>query len=189
MQYYNAAQKMTLLKSIVAAIFSCKAQKLSPELISVPTNCGTFKGKWFASTLYGVDFDIAEPNGKMLIRVIEQNPNKTDAAGNRKYHANLAVQGHQIAWVIDRSKKEGGFLGRIQDGEWIPSAERATQPVNTKLPAPQNIQQVSLPIYEEETLPEITGSVPEFIIEHFSEEEQAWEEEPLFGGGYDPDEP
>ena len=185
MKYYTVAEKMSILKSVVAALFQCKSQGLSPEMTSITTNCGVFKGKWFAAKLYGMDFDIAVPNGKVLIRVIEQNPDKTDAAGNRKYHALLASQGHQIAWVIDRVKKENAFLGRIQDGEWIASKEIAT--TTAKLPAVKSSQSVSLPVYAEETVPEIEGSLPEYILQHFAEEEPDWNDAPLFGGGYDPD--
>jgi hypothetical protein len=189
MQYYTTAQKMSILKSVVNALFQCKLQGLSPEMTSVTTNCGVFKGKWFAAKLYGMDFDIGVPNGRLTIRVIEQNPDKVDAAGNRKYHALLASQGHQIAWVIDRGKKENAFLGRIQDGEWIASKEIATKPATAKLPAVSSSQGVSLPVYEEETIPEIEGNLPEYILQHFAEEEPDWNDAPMFGGGYDPDEP
>ena len=74
-----------------------------------------------------VDGTIAPLN----LRFIEQNPNKLDHNGNLKTFANLARQGHKIIWVINKDL-ENGFLGRVQNDQWIKSTKRPVYPAGTQ---------------------------------------------------------
>jgi hypothetical protein len=86
------------------------------------TGLGTLRG--FDISL---DIGMKNPNGtvKLLnLRFLEQNPNKTNAQGNLKENAILARAGNKIMWVIQNGI-QNGFLGKLQNGEWIPSRPRA----------------------------------------------------------------
>ena len=106
-----------------------------------------FQGRMFKDSSTGLQtirgFDASlntgqtNPNGTIMpinLRFIEQNPNKVDANGNLKTYANLARQGHQIMWVIDKDK-QNGFLGRVQDGQWYKSQHFATRPAQAQTSA------------------------------------------------------
>jgi hypothetical protein len=87
---------------------------------------------------FDVILDIGETdvNGIMIpksLRFIAQNPNKKDSFGNLKENAILAQTGHRIMWVINTTI-ENGFLGKVIDDQWIPSAPRATYPVRAGAP-------------------------------------------------------
>jgi len=87
-------------------------------------------------TLFGVDATLNLGNKELRLRMIEQNPDKRYPNGNLKKFANLARQGSQIVWVINQ---DGGFLGRVQDGKWHFSKERAyteVAPTPTTMPEP-----------------------------------------------------
>lgn len=111
-------------------------QKWTPHLI-------TFQGRMFKDSATGLltirgfdaslNTDGAQSNGTIAplnLRFIEQNPNKVDGNGNLKTFANLARQGHQIMWVINKDI-QNGFLGRVQNGQWHKSQQFATRPVQT----------------------------------------------------------
>jgi len=74
-----------------------------------------------------VDGTIAPLN----LRFIEQNPNKLDNSGNLKTFSNLARQGHKIVWVINKDI-ENGFLGRVQNDQWIKSTKRPVYPAGSQ---------------------------------------------------------
>lgn len=102
-----------------------------------------FQGRMFKDSTTGLmsirGFDVSLNTGKALngvvmplnLRFIEQNPNKVDNNGNLKTFANLARQGHKIIWVINKDIPNG-FLGRVQDGQWIKSRDRAVYPANNQ---------------------------------------------------------
>jgi hypothetical protein len=181
-------EKMAILKLIFNTLFQSKQQGTDITQVMITTNMGNFLGRWFSdNTLRGFDVDINLGNRTIQIRCVEQNPNKMDAKGNLKWTANLARQGHKIMWVIDRN---GGFLGRMQDEEWVPGFEPATQPANYQqqnLPQPDVPEIPGQPSYGQdlansivpEDLPEIPNAVdiPEYILESIAEMEEppGWE--------------
>jgi hypothetical protein len=119
-------EKMDILMGIYNNLFQSKQNNTDITKVNIVTNMGTFPGRWFVSqTLRGFDVDINAGDKIVQIRCLEQNPNKTDNNGNLKPNANLARIGHKIMWVIDR---KDSWLGRIQDGAWIPAFETATKP-------------------------------------------------------------
>jgi len=183
-------EKMALLMQLYNAIFQSKAQgtDITQVIVSHPSlltwdgkPSGRQNGKWFKDSatgqlsLRGFDATINLGNKNILIRIIEQNPNKTDMAGNLKHFANLARQGHRIAWVIDR-RQENGFLGSIRDGQWHANQPRATypaanlqtamsynQPHEDRIEIPQSIDEI----------PDIPGDVeiPDFVLRSFAEDD------------------
>ena len=179
-------EKMAVLVLVFNTIFQSKAQNTDITQILMTTNMGNFPGRWFKDGLLR-GFDLALNTGDKIvsIRCVEQNPNKMDKFNNLKKYANLARQGHQIMWVIDQNT-ENGFLGRMQDGEWVPSFVPATQPVTAQQPAsaqpqminaaeaqdpyPNYVQDVAMPI-ETDDLPEIEsgGDIPEYVLESMAE--------------------
>lgn len=169
-------EKLSLLKLIHMAIFTSKqtGTTITNEVVKnqyiVGGGC---LGRWFKESLRGFDVDINTGIKTIQIRCVEQNPNKMDAKGNLKWTANLARQGHKIMWVIDRN---GGFLGRMQDDEWIPGFEPATQPTNYQQQAQQNVQSPAAQTesLELEELPELPNAadIPEYILNSISEMEE-----------------
>lgn len=136
----NNKERMALLMNVFNTVFSSKAANtdITRVIVTSPFLAGGQKnGRWFKDsttgqpTLRGFDLDINLGDRVIMIRCLEQNPNKRDFNGNLKPLANMARQGHQIMWVIDRKVQSGGFLGRIQDGQWIPSEQRAYTQVST----------------------------------------------------------
>ena len=100
----------------------------------------SFKGRCFKNSTTGFlnlrGFDVSLDIGKvnpdgtiqpLNLRFIEQNPDKLDNAGNLKQTAILARQGHQIIWIIQRDV-QNGFLGKVMDGTWEQSSDRAIYP-------------------------------------------------------------
>lgn len=175
-------EKMGLLKQIHSTLFASKHEgtDITKVLVMNPyiANTQVF-GQWFKESLRGFDVDIHTGTKEIQIRCVEQNPNKMDDKGNLKWTANLARQGHKIMWVIDRN---GGFLGRMQDEEWIPGFEPATQPASYQqqnLPQPDVPEIPGQPSYGQdlansivpEDLPEIPGGadIPEYILESVAE--------------------
>lgn len=130
-------QRMSLLRLVFRMIFQSKASGTDITQVILTTNTGRFPGRWFndSSTgqpsLRGFDFTCNLGSRIISIRCLEQNPNKVDNFGNLKKFAVLARQGHQIMWVINKNKAVDGFLGRIQDGEWVASFVPAVKPVGT----------------------------------------------------------
>jgi hypothetical protein len=128
------AEKMILIKTAVRAIFRAKALGTDIRQLILTTNTGRWAGRWFKNsatgqqTLRGIDFTVLDGGITKRLRIIEQNPDKTDNQGNLKQYASLARQGHEIAWLID-TQVSNGFLGRMQDGEWIPSRPQVVNPI------------------------------------------------------------
>lgn len=101
-----------------------------------------FQGRMFKDSTTGLmsirGFDVSLNIGNtangiiapLNLRFIEQNPNKLDNNGNLKTFANLARQGHKIVWVINKDIPNG-FLGRVQDDQWIKSDKRPVNTINT----------------------------------------------------------
>jgi len=176
-------EKMAVLKLIFNTLFQSKQLGTDITQVIIPTNMGDFKGRWFSNnTLRGFDVSINLGARVIDIRCVEQNPDKKDTKGNLKWTANLARQGHQIMWVIDRN---GGFLGRVQNNDWIPGFEPATQPATYQQPAQQEAQNpvAQTESLELEELPEIPNAadIPEYILNSVAEME---EEPPDWDGDY-----
>jgi hypothetical protein len=186
-------EKMSLLKKIHLTLFTSKqtGTDITKERVLNPyiTNTQAF-GRWFSdNTLRGFDVSIDLGTRVIDIRCVEQNPNKMDAKGNLKWTANLARQVHKIMWVIDRN---GGFLGRMQDDEWIPGFEPAIQPAIQNAPAQTDVPYVdpnksygqdladSLNIGELSEIPN-AADIPEYVLQSVAEME---EEPPDWDGDY-----
>ncbi len=157
-------EKMGLLMALYNGLFQSKAQNTDITAMGVPSPHvagGIVMGRWFVNgTLRGFDFNVQNGPNLLQLRMIEQNPDKTDAAGNRIYYANLAHQGHCIAWLIDR-KPGGSFLGRIQAGQWHPSQLRAVVPAT-----PQNQQTAAALVPPVESIPDIPANIdiPDYVL-------------------------
>jgi len=134
------AQRMDLVNAIYNLIFTRKAVDVNTwyqtpkpvgfEQFIVGWNPRTFtKG-----TLRGIDTDL-NVDGKILsLRFLEQNPNKMDFNGNLKDFAIRARNGECIMWIIDK-RQENGFLGSVQNGQFIPSQMRAYRPAQSQVAA------------------------------------------------------
>ena len=195
-------EKMDILMGIYNVLFQSKQANTDITKVGVITNMGKFPGRWFVGqSLRGFDVDINTGDKIVEIRCIEQNPNKTDNLGNLKKHANLARQGHKIMWIINR---QGGWLGCLQDGIWVPSFDPATKPAAINMtetagspqpPAqsayPEDVPEIpGQPSYGQHLadgivpndLPEVAGDVgiPEYVLQSISEME-----EPPDWGDYD----
>lgn len=117
--------KINIILNVVQAIFQSKLTSTDITKVALTTNTGKFTGRWFAKGLLrGFDFTINNNGIIVPLRILEQNPNKTDLFGNLKENAILARQGHQIAWVIRRDTNN--FLGKVMDGKWIKNKPQAT---------------------------------------------------------------
>lgn len=128
----NNAEKVQLILLVHQTIFQSKMHGSDIKQVTVTTNTGVHPGRWFGDgkgggTLRGFDFTVQDHTGIIPMRMLEQNPDKQDGFGNLKQNAILARQGHKIAWLIRRDTNS--FLGKVQDGKWIPSKPRATQKV------------------------------------------------------------
>ena len=180
-------EKMALLKAIAVSIFAGKLSGTDVTKDYITDQFivgGRVNGRWFKESLRGYDLDINTGKGIISIRCVEQNPNKMDNNGNLKWTANLARQGNKIMWVIDRN---GGFLGRIHDGEWVAGFEPAIQPavaeqvyhpINANAAVAENNIMESMDTNE---LPEIPGNknIPDYILESIADMDEPpddWEE-------------
>ena len=165
-------EKMGLLMALYNGIFQSKAQNTDITALGVPSphfTGGIVMGRWFVNgTLRGFDFDLHDGTKTLQLRILEQNPDKFDPAGNRVYYANLAHQGHCIAWVIDR-KPGGVFLGRIQAGQWYVSEQRATVPAT---PATQQTATALVPPVE--GIPDIpnNANIPDYVLVAVANDEE-----------------
>ena len=148
MPIIQAQEKMEMMMAAYRGIFGTRQETLMEDLINAAnaiherwkdcilrinprlfkdSSTGTNNIPGFDMTC---DFGDINPNGTMRVRglrFIAQNPNKRDGLGNLKENAILAQAGHRIMWVIDTAL-ENGFLGKVMDDQWIPSAPRATYP-------------------------------------------------------------
>jgi len=168
-------EKMELLMLLNSTLWNAKKHNADQSEIRVLSKHlvgNGCRGRWFVQgTVRGFDFDVRTPAGTVQLRMIEQNPNKTDNAGNIKPHALLARQGHCIVWVIDRN---GSFLGRIQDGKWIASEQRAVQPAPATMTSTAQVAaEMKDPIRLEE-LPDVgVQDIDEFVLDAIANDEDA----------------
>jgi hypothetical protein len=154
-------------------------------------------GRWFKNsvtgqrTIRGFDLSILDDNNQiLLIRILEQNPDTMTPQGTLKPLANAARQGSKICWIIDRRKKTGGWLGRVQDGQYIAPEPRATYPAtyepNTTYPANATPQPTPPPVTYETSVPEPVYDtlnpnvlddiptdldIPDIVLQHFAEDD------------------
>lgn len=147
-------QKVELMMAVYRAIFGARKENMLDDLNNATAAMRERWGNWilraaprlFKDSSTGINdipgFDIVldleefNPNGTIKpksLRFIAQNPNKKDGFGNLKENAILAQTGHRIMWVIDTTI-ENGFLGKVMDDQWIPSAPRATYPARSGAP-------------------------------------------------------
>jgi hypothetical protein len=173
----TGAQKMELLMALYRGIFQSKARNTDITAMGVQSPHvpgGMARGRWFRNsetgeaTLRGFDFDVIDGQRHLQLRMLEQNPDKKDPAGNLKFFANLARQGHSIVWVIDR-KPGGSFLGRIQDGQWHFALERATTTATQPI---QNTASALAPSIE--NIPDIPADIgiPDYVIQAVANDEE-----------------
>jgi len=183
-------EKITLLIQAANALFSSKAQNTDIQQVLIHSPYlvpnGTVHGRWFKdsttgqSTLRGFDFDIQDGAVVKHLRLIEQNPNKRDANGNLKPLANAARQGTQIAWLIDRDAQVNAFLGRMENGVFIPSSFRAAAPAHTIVP--QSPTQLTTQSMSDSNIPTIDISdIPEYVEAALEDTDYEYE-----GDEYDP---
>ena len=147
-------QKVELMMAIYRAIFTARKENLLEDLNNAIAEIRERWGNWilnasprlFKDSSTGIKdipgFDVildlgeTDVNGIMIpksLRFIAQNPNKRDNLGNLKENAILAQAGHKIMWVINTAI-ENGFLGKVMDGQWVPSAPRAVYPAQNRAP-------------------------------------------------------
>lgn len=162
------AQRMQFIKHVSILIFSIPVTdpetlantiqntltdpEWAPWIVGNQAHGRTFKDSSTGlATLRGfdisLDLGVLNPNGtnKLLnLRFLEQNPNKVDGYGNLKENAILARAGNKIMWVIQNGV-ENGFLGKLQNDEWIPSRPRAYVAANNQNIQPNNGEWSSVP--------------------------------------------
>jgi hypothetical protein len=187
-------ERMNILRLVFSTIFQSKAMNSDITQVLLTTNTGQWPGRWFVNnTLRGFDFTLNIGDRVISLRCLEQNPNKTDNYGNLKKYANLARQGHQIMWVIDRNTNN--FLGRMHNNEWHASFDPATQPANyqQQASAGTNIPPASLnpsmnnsnspEAISVDDLPEMPDGVgiPDYVLQEIGETD----EEPPDWGDYE----
>jgi len=122
----KAEAKIAFLEMVANTLFSVLRGSQLPPIVHPNINNANHlaPGRMFKDgTLRGYDIDVISDGVITQLRFIEQNPNKTDAFGNRSTYAMMALQGHQIVWAIDRSTNR--WLGRVQNGKWIANEPRA----------------------------------------------------------------
>lgn len=202
----TSIQKINLIKHIASLIFSVPVSdprtllqvmkntltgiEWSPWIIGNRIGGRTFKNSTTGqATLRGFDISLnlgeLNPNGTIKLtslRFIEQNPDKLDNYGNFKESAMLARQGHKIVWVISQGI-EGGFLGKLQDGEWIqnrPQAYTRTNTTNVPTGIDQYGRTTMLNQGEWQPIPDISGqniedAVTRIVIDEGTENECVWE--------------
>lgn len=183
------AEKMQMLQTVFTKIFLSKLKGTDITKEVIKTNTGTFTGRWFnnsttqQATLRGFDFTCNVGDRVVSLRCLEQNPDKLDNFNNLKKFANLARQGQQIMWIIDRNVKQNGFLGRIHNGEYHPSFTPATSRVDMEqvTRAHETAQTATASQTEQlrvEDLPEIPNDigVPDYVMQDIADmDEPPWE--------------
>lgn len=164
----TSTERMAFLMTVYNTIFTSKAQGTNPETIRithpniVPSQYRQGQGRWFVNnTVRGFDIDLNIGNKVIQLRCMEQNPNKTNSKGNFSENAILAQKGHKIMWAIIR---DGGFLGKIQDGVWHVSEQRAYGPQQPHVetgPASQDRLASEIP--------DINTEIPEYVLAYYAE--------------------
>lgn len=166
----NNSQRMSLVNSIYNLIFGGKTLN-NGQWTQVPKPAGfenvvvSWNPRAFAGgKLRGVDADIND-NGKILsIRFMEQNPDKRDNFGNLKQTAIRARNGERIMWVIDK-KVANGFLGSIQNGQWMPSQMRAYSQAQSQQAMAAGASSVN-------NIPDISNNLsnPQYVVQSLEED-------------------
>ena len=131
----NNAQRMVLVRELFSMIFASKGvlDNEQWQFVNKPSGFESFITVWqprtfVKGTVRGIDIDLNAGDRVLSLRFMEQNPNKCDKAGNLKQTAIRARSGECIMCVIDRKQQVNAFLGSMQNGTWVPSQMRATQP-------------------------------------------------------------
>ena len=162
-------ERIAFLMQVYELIFTSKAQGTDPTTVALihpnialdPSRYITGKGRWFVDqTIRGFDIDLNIGDKVIQLRCLEQNPNKTDHLGNLKQNSLLAQQWHKIMWVILRN---GGFLGRIQDGVWHASEQRAYSPKQPPVETPASQDRLASGI------PDVNTEIPEYVLAYYAE--------------------
>lgn len=122
----NTQEQVKLLTDTATKIFTSKLHNTDITKAQIATNAGTFYGRMFANGIIrGFDIKVKDNTGKIVeLRILEQNPNKTDKYNNLSQYAVLARQGKQIVWVI--RKNPDTFIAKIIDGKFEQIKPRAT---------------------------------------------------------------
>jgi len=165
-------ERMQFLKNMATLIFQGKALAIE-QWATVQVPQGVPITKWqprgfVNNTIYGIDVDLNLGDRIIQLRLMEQSPNKVDHNGNLKTFANLARQGHQIMWIIDQN---AGWLGRIQDGQWHASQDRATSPAQPTQAVEQNTGPATQNRSTNDEIPDVDIGIPEYVLRHYSEME------------------
>lgn len=165
-------QRMAFLMHLESLIFASKAANTNMMQVRIDPRWAPFiamggAGRYFGQGLRGFDVSLRLDGRVRTFRVLEQNPQKRDKSGfNFSQYAVLAQQGHKIVWIIDTTIQPNTFLGRIQDGQFVPSAQRATY---TAAPQPTT-QAYTGPAYSQSVdttdLPDVPVDmdIPEYVI-------------------------
>lgn len=195
------AEKMALTMQIYSFIFASRANGLDiitmkiihPNIVNgQPILNGNMRvgglvnGRWFKDsttgqeTIRGFDVDL-QTDGKILqLRFLEQNPNKVDDNGNLKPMANAARRGSKIMWLINRKTQVDSFLGRVQDGRFFPSQDRAivsvakaaiVQTIPQYQSASQEPDNEEMEILEwnEDAIPDLPdGEIPDSVMQYYA---------------------
>jgi len=198
MPIISAQSKVELMMAIYRAIFDTRPDTLMEDLINASA---AIHDRWsdcilrisprlFKDSSTGIqnipgfdvtcDFGDQNPNGTTKVRglrFIAQNPNKKDGMGNLKENAILARTGHRIMWVIDTAI-ENGFLGKVMDDQWIPSAPRAIYPARSGAPQAIDVTGRTYQMNEGDWVQDLPNIHPEDTvnaIEEFLDEQEVCE--------------
>lgn len=181
----DAQQRMAFMMLVFNAIFNSKANNTDisqvainhPNIVNSPA-----KGRWFkGGTLRGFDITMNTGAKVVTLRCLEQNPTLTSQ------YAIQARNGSRIMWVIQLvTTGADNWLGRMQDGEWHASQERATTAVIQPTPPgpvasagevgytpePQEFHDYEEPIHMED-LPDIPemADIPEAVLMSMAEDD------------------
>jgi hypothetical protein len=167
----NNEQKMALITYIYNMIFGTphaqwRQAPLPPQFAAFITSW--VPQIWAQGAVRAVVVGINVGNRVLNLKFLEQNPNKLDSAGNLKDTSNRARRGERIMWVID-ANQENGFLGSMQNDQWVPSQDKAYQPVapNTQVAAAGGVPSTI------NNVPIVPGTIntAEYVVSSFSNEE------------------
>jgi len=137
----NAQRNMALIKTMYNMIFQNKALNATqwgavPKPVEFAADILTWVPRTFVNgTVRGIDIDVNDDGRVLMLRFMEQNPNKIDKAGNLKETAIRARNGEFIMWLIDKKKQTDAFLGSMQNGKWEASKPRAYTTANNQAAA------------------------------------------------------
>lgn len=109
------ADQISMFGKIAGMIFQSKIVGSDITQVKIQTNTGVFPGRYFGNGLRGYDFTFNPGRKVVSLRILEQNPDKTDKYNNLTTYAILARQGKKIAWIIRRDTNE--FIGRLTESD------------------------------------------------------------------------